>query len=276
MAIAAHRLVHRAVVGAARRFVAANKRVSYRIERRLPQRQLDIQAAYDQTVATHMSTLAGGAVVVDVGAGKECTFARYRERAAEVRVIGVDRSSDELAENRDVDEKRVADVTLGLPFETGEVDLVVSRSVIEHLRDSESFVQEACRILKPGGYCIHLFASKFAPFAIANQMLPAKVATQLLNTMHPECSGKLGFESHYDKTYVSGMRDLLVRNGFEVEKVLVSYYQSGYYNFFLPFYLLSAIYELLVQALRAENLAAKVMIVAKKKTIASPDENEPV
>jgi SAM-dependent methyltransferase len=270
-----HSLAHRAVVGAARKFVSANKRVSYRIERHLPQRRLDIQAMYDQTVATRMARLPSRAVVVDVGAGKECTFARSRKRDAEVRVIGVDRSSDELAENRDVDEKRVADVTLGLPFETGEVDMVVSRSVIEHLRDSESFVREASRVLKPGGYCIHLFASKFAPFAIANRMLPAKVATKLLDTMHPECAGKLGFESHYDKTYVSGMRALLIRNGFEVENVLVSYYQSGYYNFFLPLYLLSAIYELLVQALRAENLAAKVMIVAKKRTTASANKNDP-
>jgi ubiquinone/menaquinone biosynthesis C-methylase UbiE len=274
MAISAQ-MIHRAVAGAATRFVSANKRMSYRIERHLPQRQLDIQAAYDQTVATCMATLPRRAVVVDVGAGKESTFARYRKRDAEVRVIGVDRSSDELAENRDVDEKRVADVTLGLPFESGEVDMVVSRSVIEHLRDSESFFREASRVLKPGGYCIHLFTSKFAPFAIANQMLPAKVATKLLDTMHPECRGKLGFESHYDKTYASGMRALLMRNGFDVENVLVSYYQSGYYNFFLPLYVLSAIYELLLQALRAENLAAKIIIVAKKRTIPSVNVNEP-
>jgi SAM-dependent methyltransferase len=246
-----------------------NKRVSYRIERHLPQRQFDIQTTYDHTVATHMATLSSRAIVVDVGAGKECTFARYRKRDAEVRIIGVDRSSDELGKNPDVDEKRVADVTLGLPFEAGEADMVVSRSVIEHLRDSELFVREASRVLKPGGYCIHLFASRFAPFAIANRMLPPKVATKLLNTMHPECSGKLGFESHYNKTYVSAMRTLLIRNGFEVENVFVSYYQSGYYNFFLPLYLLSAIYELLVKTLRVENLAAKVLIVAKKRTIVS-------
>jgi SAM-dependent methyltransferase len=245
-------------------FVSANKRACKAIEPYLPHVRADLQTRYDETVAAHMNTLHAGAVVVDVGSGKECRFARLRRGGTDIRIVGVDVSDDELVENRDVDEKRVADVGTGLPFGPGEVDLIASRSVLEHLDDTEAFIADSARVLKPGGYSIHLFASKFAPFALLNSVLPPNVSSRLLDRLHPETRGTVGFRTHYDRTYPSGLASLFRRHGFEVVTSDVSYYQSGYYNFFLPLYLLSALYELLVYAVGVENLAAKAMIVARK------------
>jgi len=44
-----------------------------------------------------------------------------------------------------------ADLNLYLPFRTNRVDTVVSFEVLEHLSEPQSFLHEACRILKPGG-----------------------------------------------------------------------------------------------------------------------------
>jgi SAM-dependent methyltransferase len=254
------------VASAARSFVSANKHSSYRIERHLPQRQLDIQLLYDNAVLHYLKTMPPGALIVDIGTGRECRFARRRPSGTTARVIGVDSAAEEVAQNRDVDEKRVADVSLGVPFNDGEVDMIVSRSVLEHLADSDAFVRETARVLRTGGYSIHLFASKFAPFAILNQLLPKKITSVLLNSLHPECKGQLGFRSHYDQTYCSRMESLFEAHGFEVRWSTVSYYQSGYYNFFLPLYLLSALYELIIYNLNIRTLAAKVLIVAQKQT----------
>jgi ubiquinone/menaquinone biosynthesis C-methylase UbiE len=248
----------------AQSFLAANKRVCKAIERYLPQRRVNIQARYDETVAAYMNSLPAGAVVADIGSGKECRFARYRSSAAQIRIVGVDISEEELAENRDVDEKRVADVARGLPFGRGELDLIASRSVLEHLDDTEAFIADSRRVLGPGGYSIHLFASKFAPFALLNSILPPRVSRLLLDRLHPESKGTVGFRTHYDRTYPSGVAALLKKHGFEVVASEVSYYQSGYYNFFIPIYLLSAVYELLLYGIRAENLAAKAMVVARR------------
>jgi ubiquinone/menaquinone biosynthesis C-methylase UbiE len=39
-----------------------------------------------------------------------------------------------------------------LPFDSNSIDLVFSSSVLEHVRDPERVLQEAVRVLKPGGY----------------------------------------------------------------------------------------------------------------------------
>jgi 2-polyprenyl-3-methyl-5-hydroxy-6-metoxy-1,4-benzoquinol methylase len=43
------------------------------------------------------------------------------------------------------------DVSTGLPYADGTFDVVNSSEVIEHLTDTESFLQECYRVLKPGG-----------------------------------------------------------------------------------------------------------------------------
>jgi ubiquinone/menaquinone biosynthesis C-methylase UbiE len=252
-----------------RLFLAANKRAAHAIEPHLPQRRLDLEREYEETVARYMATLPPGAIVVDVGAGRRSRFARLRPVGSEVKIVGLDSSARELAANADVDETVVVDATERLPFSTAAVDMVVSSSMLEHLPDTEAFVRESCRILRTGGVCVHLFSSKFAPFALINQTLPTKASTYLLRMLHPESEGSVGFRAYYDRTYASEIRALLAAYGCRVEASTASFYQSGYYNFFLPLYLASALYELVVRALKADDLAAKVMVVARKGGTAS-------
>ena len=45
----------------------------------------------------------------------------------------------------------------------------------------------------------------------------------------------------------------------------VSYYQSEYFDFFVPFFLLSALYELIVRALGLRDLGAVALVVARRR-----------
>lgn len=246
------------------RFVDKNRELSDAIVPHLPQAKLNLHEAYVDTVARYMNALPGG-VVVDVGGGRKCDFASARRAGSRVRIVAVDISTEELALNQDVDEKRLADITKELPFAAGEVDLVVSRSVIEHLRESEAFVANSARVLKSGGHFIHVFPSKFAPFSILNQLLPRRLSQTLLHTFHPGSEGRLGFPAYYDQTYVAAMRRMLPRCGFDTVDLRVGYYQAEYFDFCLPLFLVNAAYELIVSALKLENLAAVVLVVARKR-----------
>lgn len=247
-----------------RTFLETNKRVCRVVEQSLPQAQQDIHAVYVSRVAGYLATLPAGAKVVDVGGGRKCDFAKYRSPQSGIKLIAVDISANELEHNQDVDETRVADVMTGLPFADEEVDLIVSRSVLEHLENSEAFIANSARALKPGGYCIHVFPSKYAPFALLNRLLPHSMSKWLLHLLIPGSQGTLGFPAYYDRTYRSGMKRILERHDFEVIEFEVDYYQADYFNFFVPLFLLNALYELVVHALGLENLAASVLVVARK------------
>src|SRR4051794_25470254 len=104
---------------AVQRFLETNRQASRYLEARLPQARVNTQRLFEHTVAEYMNARPTQ-VVVDVGGGKRCSFAHHRRPELGTRIIAVDVSADELAENADVDEKRVADVTAGLPVEDEE------------------------------------------------------------------------------------------------------------------------------------------------------------
>lgn len=259
-----------ACVGILTSFIGWNERASLSLEARLPQARVNPREQYAEKVAYTMNSQPDPVVVADVGGGKRCPFAHLRNPAKEICIVGVDISAAELAPNADVDEKRVADITRELPFGNREADLVVSSSVLEHLESTERFVAESHRVLKPGGYAIHLFPSRFAPFAIANQVLPDRISKLVLRVIFPDSVGTLGFPAYYDRCYASAMSALHERCGFEIVDLQLNYYQSDYFSFFLPLYVLSAMYELALAGLRAKNLAAYVLLVARKPTAGLP------
>ena len=261
-----HGVGSRKPAGILRGLVDANTRASYWIGRRLPHAQVDLQCAYDGAIERLTRGFRKPALIVDVGGGRRCHFARLRPAGSPVRIVAVDVSADELSENRDADECRVADVTEGLPFADGEVDVVAARAVVEHLRDTEAFVRATERVLAPGGCLVMLFPGRFSPASLVNKLLPESVSRALVHALVPDSKGRLGFPAYYDRASLREMRQLLARHGFDVLETRVSYYQSPYFAWFLPFFVLSAAYELVLSALRAENLAATVLIVGCKRS----------
>jgi SAM-dependent methyltransferase len=240
-------------------FVQCNSRWSNWIEARLP------TAFVTQLKAAH-EDLARDAVnkhdlVLDIGAGFMSPFARSRHQAF---VIGIDIAAEQIARNRDVDAGLVA-TAYRLPVRTGVVDVVVTRTLIEHLSDTDAFMHEVARVLRPGGTAIHLFPGKFAPFAILNRILPEGVKRRLLLLAFPTSDGLLGFPAFYHRCTEPSMRQLLRDLGFDVVDSRRYYYQSLYYKTLIPLYLISLVYDLIVWRLDIKALASQVLIVAKRQ-----------
>jgi len=242
------------------RFLALNRRSSNGLEARLPH-ATDLHAMWTERV-TKLLNARAGQFVVDAGGGKSCLFAANRRQPG-TRIVAVDISEEEMRSNTDVDETRVANVVEGLPFEAGEVDLLVSRSTIEHLEDVEAFMHNCRRVMKDGGHMVHALPCKFAPFALANRLLPHWLTKRLLLLFMPWSDGILGFRAYYDHCYPSDMARVIEASGFEVEQVIVSWYQARYFDFFFPLFALNVGYELIVRALRIRNLCAGFLIVAR-------------
>src|SRR5207244_7649697 len=72
--------------------------------------------------------------------------------AAGNEIVGVDADREALAEAGKLGiETRWADLDEPLPFEDASFDVVVAGELLEHLRDPRRLVEEARRVLRPGG-----------------------------------------------------------------------------------------------------------------------------
>jgi SAM-dependent methyltransferase len=69
------------------------------------------------------------------------------------RLVGIDWSADALgqAKARGLTSIRAAVDGISLPLRTGAADVVIMSELIEHLVDTDSALDEAWRVLKPGG-----------------------------------------------------------------------------------------------------------------------------
>ena len=176
-------------------------------------------------------------------------------------------SAEELAFNNDADEKIVFDLTSGerIPLEDESVDMVTSSSVLEHLKNLENAVKEVSRILKPGGKFISVLPSKFALFTMINQLLPNWLARKILFAIRPETKGFCGFIAYYDHCYYPALKNLLSKHGFGNINFMFDYNQSGYFSFFVPFGLISLLWDCLMYILHMKPLCAYICFTAEKE-----------
>jgi 2-polyprenyl-3-methyl-5-hydroxy-6-metoxy-1,4-benzoquinol methylase len=95
----------------------------------------------------------GRAVIVDVGCGDGVATSVAAAVNRGHRFIGIDWSSEALRQARGRDLTVIAAGVDGarLPLVSGAADVVIMSELIEHLVDTDSALDEARRVLKPGG-----------------------------------------------------------------------------------------------------------------------------
>jgi SAM-dependent methyltransferase len=249
------------------RFIAANKRLSQATEARLPTAfKRHIQTVYKYHAADLINRRSGQ-IVLDIGGGKECPFLPYVGAPSSHLVITLDISEEELRRNHQLACKVVADAAShDLPLRDGSFDVVVSRSVVEHIRDNAAFFENCAHVLRPGGVMFHAFPGRYAPFSLMNQVLPNWFARRLVAALHPEWreEDNYGFLAFYNRCYFSAVQELLDRNGFTNARFDFLYYQSVYFDFFFPLFILMLGYDLMASAIGIRNLASGILVTAER------------
>jgi methionine biosynthesis protein MetW len=94
-------------------------------------------------------------VLLDLGCADGTVTMRIAERAGVARTVGVE-LIDHLAEaaRRRGIEVVSADLNARLPFDDASFDVIHSNQVIEHLWNTDNFLREIRRLLKPDGHAV--------------------------------------------------------------------------------------------------------------------------
>ena len=100
-----------------------------------------------------LRTVPGPAVIVDIGCGDGLATWVAAQLNPGHQFVGIDWSADALrqAGARGLALIRAGVEGFGLPLVSASADVVIMSEVIEHLVDTDSALDEAFRILKPGG-----------------------------------------------------------------------------------------------------------------------------
>jgi SAM-dependent methyltransferase len=242
-------------------FKSINLKMSGAVQWRLPERfRFPLTLLFEKLSLDFASTLEDGAIL-DVGAGTMTPINHSSGISEEVSIIGMDLLVEALVDNSQLDQGVVADLCNHWPIADASIDLVLSRSVIEHLEYTEIFASECMRVLKPGGHCIHILPGRNAPFSLLNRLLPKRVSRHLLDTIFTHKKELLGFRAYYNDCTFSEIKNLFTATGLTVNRVYCRYYQSTYYGSFFPIYLISVAYDLLVWKFGLKNLSAQLLVV---------------
>jgi SAM-dependent methyltransferase len=167
----------------------------------------------------------------DAGGRTEWIAKQVGARTMHGLEIAADRA--EIAASRGV-RVSVSDLSQLFPYEDETFDLVVSNQVIEHVVDTDNFVREAYRVLKPGGRAVistenlaswHNVASLvlgWQPFSLTNISEAAMAVGNPLGVHRGEAGEARG---HLRVFAYRGLRELFGLHGFAVTDVL----GAGYY-----------------------------------------------
>ena len=130
--------------------------------------------------------------VLDFGAGRGAFADSYRDHRYKLdlvtlkgrckEVVGCD-IDDSVRLNRLLDTPVVINPDEPLPFDDSSFDMVISWAVFEHIEDPTFYAAELGRLLKPGGWLCAWTPNKYAYFAVAARIIPAKLHRHIVSRL---------------------------------------------------------------------------------------------
>jgi len=215
--------------------------------------------------------LRPGDALLDAGCGRTAPIlVKYRSKAR--RLIGVD-LVDFAPSDSDIE---LLKTDIGqMPLASNTVDLVMSRSVMEHVADPAQAYAEVYRILKPGGHFIFLTANLWDYASLIAKLVP--------NRFHPRIVARTEGRSEHDVfpvAYQTNTRRAVKKwarhAGFEI----VSFRYLGQYPSYFMFngflFLLAAGYEKLITSIAPFNfLQGWIFATLRKPPFLSPRSDSP-
>jgi SAM-dependent methyltransferase len=137
------------------------------------------------TYAADVIRRVGARSICEVGGGANPLLVADFVTAERLEYVVGDAPSEELEKASDPCRRIVAQVG-GAAFEPfGEFDLVVTKMVLEHVRDPRRSHEHVFELVKPGGRAVHFFPTLYDLPFVANRLLPERVLEQMLLVVQP-------------------------------------------------------------------------------------------
>jgi SAM-dependent methyltransferase len=210
--------------------------------------------------------LEPGARVLDAGCGRYLKFCR--EFSPVAHVVGIDLERTFHTDNRQAPYAVCGDLG-ALPFPSGHFDIVISRSVVEHLDDPPRVFREFCRVLKPGGSVVILTPNKYDYVSVIASVTPYRLHRLLVSRICHVAEDDV-FPTLYRANTRSAIRNAMAAAGLvERELDMINHYPA-YLMFSTVLFRLGVLYERLTSLNKLRALRGSILCVFQRPTEGQP------
>jgi len=240
------------------RFVAANRRWCRAIDQRFPgfahfdDSWVDLQQRLEESLESQPKR------VLEVGGSWRPMLAR----GSGYELVGLD-VDDSPKCPAAYDEYLLQSIEKRI--ETGGFDLIVSKTLLEHVPDNRASFESMHDALLVGGVMHHMIPCKNHPYSWILRLVGPRLQGVLLRALHSENADLTGYPTHFDHCSVAELRRLLDETGFELVDIRSYYAASDYFRFLVPLYLAERSFEKLCERMGWTRFAALVVLTARRR-----------
>lgn len=161
------------------------------------------------------------------------------------------------------DEFYVQSVEQPLPI---KADLIISKSVLEHVPDVRTSFQRMYECLNDGGEMLHLLPGGYHPYSLATKLVGHTWQKKLIGLiLSPDSAKRLGYKAYYNLCSYRQMKQLL--RSLDPQATSITPYWDAviYFKFFFPLFLTIVAFNRIAEALRAGLVASYMVVYFRKK-----------
>jgi ubiquinone/menaquinone biosynthesis C-methylase UbiE len=178
--------------------------------------------------------------LLDAGCGRTAPILRKFQTKCK-KLIGVDLEKAESIE--DVEYLQGDISAINLP--DASVDIVISRAVLEHVKDPLAVFQEINRVLKPGGKFIFLLPNLYDYVSLLSLIIPNKYHKAIVSKMEGRHMDDV-FPAYYKANTYSAIDKLCVQTNFKIQSFQYLGQYPSMFMFNAILFLIATAYEKLI------------------------------
>src|SRR5215475_7447757 len=204
--------------------------------------------------------LTPGARVLDAGCGRYLRFSK--ELSDTATVIGID--LDSVLETNNAAAPYGVRGDIGrLPFPSRHFDMVISRSVVEHLEDPSKVFREFARVLKPGGRVVVITPNKYDYVSVIAALTPYRVHRWLVSRIFQVPEDDV-FPTLYRANTMSAIRKAFAEAGFVPKELEAINHYPAYLMFSPVLFRLGILYERITSLKPCRALRGSLLCVFER------------
>lgn len=147
---------------------------------------------------------------------------------------------------------------------TGKYDLIISRTLLEHVQNNDACAEQLHNALTRNGYTVHYLPSKYHPYSLILQLVGPKWQMSLIKTLRPWAAEVTGYQTFFHKCSPSEMKTLFLSKGFRNIRIVPFFRANDYFKCFFPCYVAVTFWENICSKLNLEQLCSGFIIIAQK------------